>query len=110
MSEERKKKKIVKLELGDIIRIDATDNEEYNGQSFYINYIDNTKIKLLNIRNLKPEILNVVDEIVLDKVIGNTYVFDVKIEHEITTIFEGERHSLLWFGICWEQSQFSGNG
>ena len=40
MSEERKKKKIVKLELGDIIRIDATDNEEYNGQSFYINYID----------------------------------------------------------------------
>jgi hypothetical protein len=37
------------------------------------------------------------DEIVLDKVIGNTYVFDVRIEHEITTIFEGERYSLLWF-------------
>ena len=37
------------------------------------------------------------DEIVLDKVIGNTYVFDVRIEHEIATIFEGERYSLLWF-------------
>ena len=37
------------------------------------------------------------NEIILDKVIGNTYIFDVRIEHEITTIFEGERYSLLWF-------------
>ena len=62
-----KRKKIVKLELGDIIRIDAVDNEEYNGQSFYINYIDNTKIKLINIKDFKPEILNVEDEKILDK-------------------------------------------
>jgi hypothetical protein len=33
----------------------------------------------------------------LDKVIGNTYLFDVKIDHEITSILEGERYSLLWF-------------
>jgi hypothetical protein len=37
------------------------------------------------------------DEIILDKVIGNTYIFDVKIMHEITPILEGERYSLLWF-------------
>ena len=37
------------------------------------------------------------DEIVLDKVIGNTYVFDVRIDHEITPILYGERYSLLWF-------------
>jgi hypothetical protein len=37
------------------------------------------------------------NEIILDKVIGNTYLFDVKIEHEITPILEGERYSLLWF-------------
>jgi len=36
-------------------------------------------------------------EIILDKVIGNTYLFDVRIEHEITPILEGERYSLLWF-------------
>jgi hypothetical protein len=36
-------------------------------------------------------------EIVLDKVIGNAYLFDVKIYHEITPILEGERYSLLWF-------------
>ena len=36
-------------------------------------------------------------EIVLNKVIGNTYLFDVRIDHEITPILEGERYSLLWF-------------
>jgi len=36
-------------------------------------------------------------EIILNKVIGNTYLFDVGIEHEITPILEGERYSLLWF-------------
>jgi len=37
------------------------------------------------------------DEVKLDKVTGNTYIFDVKIDHEITPILEGERYSLLWF-------------
>jgi len=37
------------------------------------------------------------NEIILNKVIGNTYIFDVKINHEITPILNGERYSLLWF-------------
>ena len=37
------------------------------------------------------------NEIILDKVIGNTYLFDVRIDHEITPILEGARYSLLWF-------------
>ena len=37
------------------------------------------------------------NEIILNKVIGNTYIFDVRIEHEITPILDGERYSLLWF-------------
>ena len=37
------------------------------------------------------------DEVKLDKVTGNSYIFDVKIDHEITHILEGERYSLLWF-------------
>lgn len=36
-------------------------------------------------------------ELTLDKVVGNTYIFDVNIEHEITPILKGERYSLLWF-------------
>jgi len=37
------------------------------------------------------------NEIILDKVIGNTYLFDVRIDHKITPVLEGERYSLLWF-------------
>ncbi len=37
------------------------------------------------------------NEIILNKLVGNTYLFDVKIDHEITHILDGERHSLLWF-------------
>jgi hypothetical protein len=37
------------------------------------------------------------NEIILNKVIGNAYLFDVRIDHEITPILEGERYSLLWF-------------
>ena len=37
------------------------------------------------------------NETVINKSTGNTYVFDVKIEHEITPILRGERYSLLWF-------------
>lgn len=37
------------------------------------------------------------NEQTLKKIIGNTYLFDVRIEHEITPILSGERHSLLWF-------------
>ena len=37
------------------------------------------------------------NEIMLNKVIGNTYLFDVRINHEIIPILEGERYSLLWF-------------
>ncbi len=36
-------------------------------------------------------------EHILNKKIGNTYLFDVRIEHEITPILSGERYSLLWF-------------
>ena len=37
------------------------------------------------------------NEIILNKAVGNTYIFDVGIEHEITPILYGERYSLLWF-------------
>lgn len=36
-------------------------------------------------------------EITLDKLTGNTYIFDVRLMHEITPILTGERYSLIWF-------------
>lgn len=37
------------------------------------------------------------DELKLNKEIGNTYIFDVNILHEITEVLVGTRYSLLWF-------------
>ena len=37
------------------------------------------------------------DEYTLNKQVGNTYIFDAKIDHEITPVLSGERYSLLWF-------------
>ena len=37
------------------------------------------------------------NEITIDKKIGNSYIFDVKINHEILPIISGNRFSLLWF-------------
>jgi hypothetical protein len=45
---------------------------------------------------LKP-ILFTSNQYLLNKEMGNAYFFDVKIEHEITPILNGERYSLLWF-------------
>lgn len=36
-------------------------------------------------------------EHILNKVVGNSYIFDVTIDHEIIPILNGERYSLLWF-------------
>jgi len=36
-------------------------------------------------------------DVVLNKELGNSYIFDVRIKHEITEVLKGERYSLLWF-------------
>jgi hypothetical protein len=37
------------------------------------------------------------NEYILNREIGNAYIFDTKTEHEITEILSGTRYSLLWF-------------
>jgi hypothetical protein len=43
---------LIKLQLGDIIKITDTTNEILNNQTFFIEYIDLTKIKLINTNTL----------------------------------------------------------
>lgn len=47
------------LELGDIIEIISPSNADYHNQSFFITYIDENKIKLINISTYQIEQLNV---------------------------------------------------
>ena len=43
-----KEETILKLQLGDIIKLDAPNNSEINDKIYFINYISNSKIELLN--------------------------------------------------------------
>ena len=43
----------LELQLGDIIELTAPDNADINGMTFFVEYIDKTLIKLLNIENNK---------------------------------------------------------
>ena len=37
------------------------------------------------------------NEIIINKISGNSYIFDVSISHEVTPIMNGIRYSLIWF-------------
>ena len=47
------------LELGDIIKINAPANEELNQQIFFIDYLDDNLIRLLQVDTLQSHILNI---------------------------------------------------
>ena len=47
------KKQQIVLQLGDVIRIKDPLNEKFDNNTFYIIYIDNTKIKLINVDSLE---------------------------------------------------------
>ena len=49
----------LQFQLGDIIQINAPSNSTINDMIFVINYIDDTKIKLINVVNLSSVTLNI---------------------------------------------------
>jgi hypothetical protein len=67
--------KEVVLKLGDIIYILDSTNEILNENTFVINYIDPTKIKLINTKSFEPTQLNVKE----NGAIGNGTITEIKI-------------------------------
>ena len=51
----------INLQLGDIIEIFSPDNDDINNIQFFIDYIDNENIKLININNNSIKLLNIID-------------------------------------------------
>jgi hypothetical protein len=66
-------------------------NDKREGRIYTVGVLLNDEFEGGNFNVYNP------NEQTLNKIIGNTYLFDVRIEHEITPIFSGERYSLLWF-------------
>ena len=51
----------INIQLGDMLKFNALDNEKLNQQQFYIKYIDTDKIKLINLDNKELITLNITD-------------------------------------------------
>jgi hypothetical protein len=56
----------IELRLGDIIEIQSPTNLDYHENTYYIEYIDETKIKLINVSNLKKQTLTLSEDGKLD--------------------------------------------
>jgi len=63
------------LQLGDVIRITDPTNEKLNEQTFIIDYIDQTKTKLINVESLDITVLVIDDE----GIIGNGTITNITI-------------------------------
>ena len=62
------------LQLNDIIKIDSPMNENFHEKTFLIHYIDQSKIKLINIETNTTELLIVNNKILQDKTIEKIYL------------------------------------
>ena len=60
-------KTILGLQLGDVIKITDPVNESINNETFYINYIDKTKIRLINAHTLDLAVLKINDDMTLNE-------------------------------------------
>jgi hypothetical protein len=81
--EEKKANHFFELQLGDVIKIFNPKNEVLDNNTFLINYIDDTKIELINIENFDPVTLT----INRDNILGDGYI--TKIELLVRREFPG---------------------
>ena len=61
----------INIQLGDIIEIVAPENPNLNLQQFYIDFINNDKIIIINIENQETITLNIIDGEIEDKSISS---------------------------------------
>ena len=77
---------------------------KYNQNDWFGKHNDNLNKRIFSVGVLLNENFDGGDfklydktEIILDKKIGNSYIFNVDITHEILPITSGTRYSLIWF-------------
>jgi hypothetical protein len=67
----------IELRLGDIIEIQSPTNLDYHENTYYIEYIDESRIKLINVSNLKKQMLTLSEDGKLnDESILSIYLLD----------------------------------
>ena len=96
-----KGKVLMQLQLGDIIRIHDPVNKKLNNSTFYINYIDDTKMKLIHLSSMTTTLL----KINKDKTIENNTIDLISLLFRNKTPSYARQHNLLpgtWINILFE--------
>jgi len=57
----------IQLKYGDIIEISSPSNDEYHQNNYYITYIDNSVIEVINVSSMKTHILSIKDNKITDE-------------------------------------------
>ena len=90
------------LQLKDIIKIDSPTNEKLHEQTFIIQYIDKSKIKIINIESFDETILLLNNKIIDDKTIEKIYL----ISRDENTSYALQNNFVIG---TWINIHFSGN-
>ena len=90
------------LQLKDIIKIDSPSNEKLHEQTFIIQYIDKSKIKIINIESFDETILLLNNKTIEDKTIEKIYL----ISRDENTSYALQNNFIIG---TWINIHFSGN-
>lgn len=88
----------IELQLGDIIRIMNPTNENLNKQIFLIDYIDDTKIVLINVTSLKKHVLSISE----NGILGDGTITEIDLLSRADTNSYAKQHGLVpsnWIDI-----------
>jgi hypothetical protein len=98
MTTESIKEKFINIQLGDIIKIIDSENDTLNENTFFIDYIDDKEIKLMNVESLQLINLNINP----NKSIGNGTIKSIIILSRSNEIGYARQNGLLpgiWINI-----------
>ena len=66
----------IQLKYGDIIEISSPSNDEYHQNNYYITYIDNSTIEVINVSSMKTHVLSIQDNKITDESIIAIYLLN----------------------------------
>ena len=96
--QEKEKLSVIELQLGDVINIQNPKNEKLNDQTFIIDYIDNTKMYLINVDTLEKTRLKISG----DGIIGDGTITQIAILSRSDTPSYARQNDLMpgkWIDI-----------
>tara|TARA_B110000483_G_scaffold158511_1_gene188096 strand:- start:4790 stop:10639 length:5850 start_codon:yes stop_codon:yes gene_type:complete len=68
------------LELGDIIRINSKTNKQYDKNIYYIGYLDENRMSIVNANNMKESVLNILNENLTDESINSIEILSKSVK------------------------------